>query len=183
MGDHGRVGTTYALTVLAPIRPGETEAVRATIEGLPLGEEGPFARLAQLHFSRLHIFDHLVYQGGDQKQDRLKSDWLVFTASIDGDLDAFLDAICERLPEEADSWWSHCVGYPGTSDRAAFKRWLRHNQVRTNLFGVAAPNATVSDIRESLALRERVLEFAIGAQGLEAAALQQRFRETFVEAG
>ena len=43
----------------------------------------------------------------------------------------------------------------------------------------AIPGATVADVRESLALRERVVDFAVAAQGLDAAALHERFRAEF----
>ncbi len=38
------------------------------------------------------------------------------------------------------------------------------------------PDATVREVREALALRERVIDFAVEAQGLDAATLQARFR-------
>ena len=182
MGDRrNRVGTAYALTVFAPITPGHTEEVRAYIDNLPLGADSPLARLDQLHLSRVQIFDHLVYQGDQQKPDHLQFDYLVFTSTIDGDLDAYLDAICERVPE-VDSWWRHCAGYPGIEDRAAFKRWIRAHQAHTNLFASAYPTASVADVRESLERRDRLVDFAAGAQGLDAAALQQQFLSTFGEA-
>ena len=37
----------------------------------------------------------------------------------------------------------------------------------------------MQDVREALALREQVVEFAAEAQGLDAAALQERFLATF----
>ena len=120
-----RVGTAYALTVFTPIAPGHEDELRAHLEGLPEGAGSALARLDQLHTARLQIFDHLVHQGARQKPDRLKSNYLVFTASFDGDLDGFLDAICERLAPEADAVWGHCAGYPGTSNRAAFKAACR----------------------------------------------------------
>jgi hypothetical protein len=181
--DHNRIGTAYGLTVFTPIVPGHEEAVRDTIERLPRGEDGPFARLEQVHFARLQIFDHVVHQGPSQPPDRLRTAYLVFTASFNGARDAFLDAVAARMPDEADSWWSHCAGYPGATDRAAFTRYLTHNQVPTHLFSSPYPTATVQDIRESLALRERVVDFAVAAQQLEPRELQERFREAFADLG
>ena len=178
-----RVGTAYALTVFTPILPGHEDQLRAHLEGLPEGAGSALARLDQLHTSRLQIFDHLVHQGAGQKPDRLKSNYLVFTASFDGDLDDFLDAICEHLAPEADAVWGHCAGYPGTSDRAAFKHYIADHQSHTNLFASAYPNASVSEVRESLALRDRVVDFAADAQGLDAAVLKERFLNTFAKAG
>lgn len=175
-----RVGGAYALTVFTPILPGHEDELRAYLAGLPVGEHSPLARLDRLHLSRIQIFDELVYQGPPQKPDRLTSSQLLFTSTFDGELDPYLDDICDRIPHDADTWWGHCVGYPGTADRAAFRRYIRKHKVDTDLVASAIPNATVQHVRESLALRDRIAAFAADAQGLDAAALQARFRETFV---
>jgi hypothetical protein len=176
-----RVGSAYALTTFAPIIPGREDELRAYIEGLPMGADSPLARLDTLHLSRIQIFDHLVHQGDKQKPDRLESSYLVFTSSFDGDLDAYLDTICERIPVEADTWWGHCVDYPGTADRAAFKGYIADHQAHTNLFASAYPTGTVAKVRESLALREQLVDFAADAQGLDAATLKERFLSTFAQ--
>jgi hypothetical protein len=178
-----RVGGAYALTTFAPIIPGHEEELRAHIEGLPTGAESPLARIDALHLSRIQIFDHLVHQSERHKLDHLELNYLVFTSSFDGDLDAYLDAICDRIPADADGWWSHCVGYPGTADRAAFGAWIKTHQRHTNLFASAYPTGTVAKVRDSLELRERIVDFAADAQGLDAAALKERFLSTFTKAG
>jgi hypothetical protein len=178
-----RVGSAYALTTFAPIIPGHEEDLRAYIEGLPTGPDSPLARLDALHLSRLQIFDHLVHQGDKQKPDRLESNYLVFTSSFDGDLDSYLDMICERIPAEADTWWGHCVGYPGTSDRAAFKRYIADHQAHTSLFASAYPTGTVAKVHDALALRDQLVDFAADAQGLDAAVLQERFLASFGTGG
>jgi hypothetical protein len=175
-----QVGGAYSLTVFAPILEGHEDAVQAVIEALPVGADSPLARLGGLHFSRLQIFRELVHQGDRQrKRDRLRSSQLVFTSTFDGELDPYLDAICARLGAAADAWWEHCAGYPGTADRAAFRRYIRDHQVDSSLFASAHPNASVARVRDSLDLRERIVDFAAAAQGLDAAALQAGFRERF----
>lgn len=177
-----KVGGVYSLTTFAPIISGHEETVREVIESLPLGADSPLARLDDLHLSRLQIFDHLVYQGPRQKhRDTLEHHHLVFTSSFDGDLDPYLDKICDRLGAEADSWWSHCIGYPGTSDRAGFKRWIRAHKVDSSLFASAYHGASVKRVLGALETREKLVDFAVAAQGLDAAELQERFRSTFVE--
>lgn len=174
-----RVGGTYSLTVIAPIERGREEEVRSYLEALPVGVDSPLARLDGLHFSRLQIFDRLVYQGRPQRRDRLAASHLVFTSTFDGELDPYLDALCDRVGTEADAWWGGCVAYPGTADRAAFGRFIRAHQVDSSLFASAHPNASVAEVLTSLELRERIVDFAAGAQGLDDAALRARFRETF----
>ena len=176
-----RNGVAYSLTVIAPIVAGHEDTLREHIESLPMGPDDPLARLGSLHFSRIQIFSDLVYQGKPQKPDTLKGSHLVFTSSFDGDLSAYLAAICERLGSEADGWWEHCAGYPGTAEPAAFERWIREHQADSAMFSVAYPDATVADVLDGLALRERIVEFAGATQGLGAAELQQRFLAEFAD--
>jgi hypothetical protein len=175
MGEsRNRVGGAYALTTMAPLIAGREDAAQAYVDALPLGPDSPLARIEQLHLSRIQVFRELVYQGAPQVPTELRSSYLVFTSSFDGALDPYLDALAERVPE-ADEWWGHCVEYPGRADRAAFRAWIRARKVDTNLFASAYPKATVQDVREALALRDRVVAFAADAQGLDPAALRQRF--------
>jgi hypothetical protein len=174
-----KLGSAYALTTLARVLPGQVDALEAYLDALPVGAESPFARIDTLHIARVQIFRALVHQGPKQaKTDTLHHAHLVFTSTIDGGLDAYLDVLAERLPE-CDEWWGRCVGYPGRGDRAAFRAYVRRIQARPGLFQSAMPDATVREVREALALRERVIDFAVEAQGLDAASLQARFRDTF----
>jgi hypothetical protein len=179
MSDYrNRVGQAYGLTVFASIEPEFVGEVQAYIDALPLGPDSPLSRLSQLHLSRIQIFRELVDQGGGHDVDVLEKPQLVFTSSFDGSLDAYLDAICDLVPE-ADVWWGHCIGYPGRGDKAAFRAWIRAHKIDAQLFASAYPQATVQDVRDALALRERVVEFAHEAHGLDAAELQRRFLAEF----
>jgi hypothetical protein len=164
-----------ALTTFAPLT-GDVDAVEAYTDALA---PEVFARLEMVHLARVQIFRSLVHQGPRQRRtDTLRTPQLVFTSTFDGPLDAFLDALAERVPE-ADGWWGACAGYPGREDRAAFRAFVNAHSVRTSLFASALPDATVAEVREALELRERLVAFAVEAQGLDAAARYERFRVTF----
>jgi hypothetical protein len=167
-----RVGVAYSLTVIAPIVAGREAEAREAIEGLPTGF---LARLETLHFSRIHVVSELVFQGPRQRhRDPLRASHLVFTSTVDGELEPYLEA----LRGCADTWWRYCVGYPG-SDGDRFTRWVREHQLDSSLFASAHPDATVSGVLESLALRDRIVDFAVEARRLEPAELQRRFRDEF----
>ena len=94
-----------------------------------------------LHIARVQLFRALVHQGPAQKHtDTLQNAHLVFTSTIDGDLDPYLDALAERVPE-ADEWWGRCAGYPGRADRAAFRAWVRSQPGRHRPVPVGDPDA------------------------------------------
>jgi hypothetical protein len=169
-----RVGVAYSLTVVAPVVAGREQEARDAIEALPVGPDSPLAQLGGLHFSRIHVVSDLVFQGPQQRhRDPLKASQLVFTSTVDGELAPYLDA----LRPIADTWWSFCVGYPGSADAAAFVGWVRDHQIDSSLFASAHPEATVPGVLESLALRERIIDFAVAARGLDPVELQRRFRD------
>ena len=172
-------GDAYGLTMFSAVEAGREAALQSLLEELPLGAGSPLARLGQLHCSRLHVLRELVYQGPPQEPEPLNSAYLVFTASFDGELDRFLDDICVLMPVEADAIWGHCVGYPGTRDPAAFKRYVAHNQVHNHYFLGPYPHSTVAEVREGLALRRRVTDFAAQAQEMDGPTLQQAFGQAF----
>lgn len=171
------VGQAYALTVLTPIRPGREAELRSYLDGLPTGADSPLAKVTSTHVARWVIFPQLVYQGRPQKPDALKSQYLLFSSSFDGDLDPYLDLLCARMAPEVDAIWGCCVGYPGLADRGLFKRYIRHNQIDSAFFVAAYPTTTVAQVRAALALKERILAFALEAQGMDDQRLHQTFRE------
>ena len=179
MGDV--LGGTYALTVMAPIVRGRETDLREYLERQPIGRESPLARLERTHMARWVIVPQLYYQGPPQKPDSLKYEWLVFTSDFDGGLDGYLDDVCEHMSAEADEIWGHCVGYPGAADRDAFKRYMRHNQVHTTVPFGAYPESTVAEVRESLRLRERLIAFAVEAQGMDPVELYEAYRSAFAK--
>jgi len=174
-----RIGGAYELTTFARVLPGRADELEAYQGALPRGLDGPFARIATLHIARVQLFRALVHQGPKQRRtDVLQNAHLVFTSTIDGDLDPYLEQLRSQVPE-CDEWWGRCAGYPGRSDPAAFRSFVRGIQAQPGLFQSAIPTASVVEIREALDLRERVLDLAVEAQGLDAAELQARFRAGF----
>ena len=113
------------------------------------------------------------------RPDPWKSQYLIFTSCFDGDLESYLGDLGALMGEEADRVWNHCVGYPGSQDRAGFARYLRHNQIDTEVYFAAYPDATVARVRESLALRDDLLRFTLATQGQDGAGLHRRFHEAF----
>jgi hypothetical protein len=176
-------GQAYALMTVTPILPDMEAKLLDRLAALPTEESSPLARMGTTHFGRWIVLHDLVYQGLPQARDSLQSPYLIFVSNFDGDLDTYLNAMLDELAAEAGAIWSCCVGFPGTGDRNAFKDYLKHNQVETTFFVSAYPEASVADVRHSLALRERITEFAITAQSLDGSSLQQAWAREFAEAG
>ena len=173
-------GQAYALTVLTPIIDGHAQELTAHLDALPEGDDSPLARVGRTHLARWVVIDHVKYQGhGQRHRDTLRNARLLFTSNLDGDLDSYLEALRTALGEDADAIWGHCVGYPGHRDAAGFARWLKAHEVEAALFFAAYGARTVEQVHDDLARRTGLIEFALGAQGLEPAELKTRFLERF----
>src|SRR5918995_4368549 len=89
-----RVGSAYALTTFARILPGREDELEAYLEALPVGADSPFARIDTLHIARVQLFRALVHQGPKQsKTDTLQHAHVVFTSTIDGELNPYLEQL------------------------------------------------------------------------------------------
>ena len=174
--DHN--GQATALTVLTPIVPGREGDLRAVLEALPTGSASPLARVPRTHVARFAIIDRLV-EDDVPRQDRLRFQYLLFSSSLDGDVESYLTDICTHMPDEADAIWSHCSGYPGSAEAARFRRFVLDHRITSSFFFSAYPEATVHDVRTARVLREQLLAFVLGARGLDAAGRLESFRTAF----
>jgi hypothetical protein len=178
MSGNDTLGNQYALTVLTPIVPGAEAQLRAYLEALDPAHS-PLARLPRTHFGRWVIVDDFVADPSERQPDELGCRYLLFSATLDGDVSSYLDELSEELADEAEHIWGACVGAPHPTRGPALKAYLLHNQIRTTLFFSAYPSATVADVRHALDARDSAVAFAVSAQGLEPAALQEAFRDHF----
>jgi len=174
----------FGLTILSPIKPDDstghkignhTTAIRRLLIDLPTGTRSPLARVDTTHLARWVVVDDVADEGYPAVEDHLKSAYLLFTANFDGDLDAYLDAMAQQIPEVVDGLWKHCVGYPGLTDRTQFRNYMRQCQLKTTFFFPAYPQATLAQVRTALALQRGFVDLFIANQGKSAPVLQQQF--------
>jgi hypothetical protein len=181
VGSSNVSGQAYAFMAMTPVKPGEEGALADYLHGLRGRGPSPLAKLARTHLGRFVIVKdfHNDPTWKQRKEEHLDLPYLVFTSNFDGELDSYLDELCEKLAPEAKEIWGRCVGCPESAKGAALKRYLKHNQIDTGLFFAAYGTATVGTVKQSLAQRDTLIDFAIKAQGLEPEALQQAFLAEF----
>lgn len=172
-----RNGQSYALVVLAPLLDGQADALRAHLERLPRQAASPFARVPGTHMARLVVIDGLPSEGAPEPHDEPAAGYLLLASDFDGGLDAYTDALCDRIGEELDGILGHCSGYPGSAERDEFARYLRRHQVDVGFSIVGYPQATVEDVDAALELRERLVDFVASAQEMDADTLHRAWRE------
>jgi hypothetical protein len=142
-----------AFILLAPLRGGEAEAARAAIRAL----DEPFARVPGTHLARIQVLE-----------DRQ----LLVAADHDGPLEDWLPAAAREL----DAVLAHCAFWPGPENPAEVVRWAGERSLPAGFSVVGSPQATVEEVGEALALRERLLRFAAETEGLDDEALFARWK-------
>lgn len=177
---HNISGQAYSLTVITPITKGQEAETSRYLDGLQSGDQSPLAGVPGTHFARWVVIDDVIYEGPDQgEREHLKYARLLFTSNFDGELDPYLEALRTGLGESVDTIWGNCIGYPGSGDADAFADYMRHHQIDSSLFFAAYGDRTVEDVKRSLSLRIKFVDFALRAQGLGAAELKAAFLQEF----
>ena len=169
-------GQAYALTVITAIPPGRQQQVRDALARL----ERPFAHSPATHLARLLVVERLPVETPPGPVP-LEFPYLLFSAVLDGDPDAYLTGLCAQMPDAVDAIWGSGVGAPPrpSTSPEAFAAWMRANQHETNVFFAPYGGATVAEVKAALALPERVREFAIRTAAHSPSTLQAEFRREF----
>ena len=172
-------GQAYGFLSMTPIKPGEQDALRAYLEGFRDRGERPFDDVPDTHMARFVIVEDFnnnpSYKQG--KEEHLAIPTLCFSSNFDGDLDRYLDGLLEGMAAHVPEIFGRCCGCP--DDASGVKAYLKHNQIDCGFFYAAYGPATVGKVKASLDQRERLMDFATRAQGMEPAELQKAFIEEF----
>ena len=173
-----RFGQAYGLTMLSPILGGEMvdggghdvailNELR-TIDAMPVS---PFKKVSTTHLARWVVIDDAPYEALPAKIDSFQSKYLLFTSNFDGGtaddptaLLRYLELIRTQMPDVMDRVYSHCVGYPGTADRAAFQTYMQRCQITTTFLFGAYGQATVDQVIDSLQLQRGLGDFVVAQQ-------------------
>lgn len=142
------------VSILTPIRkgspPGNPElSWRQSVELLLTGAQARIARdgpsalrnVPTLVFAKWTVID-LAGEGDG---------WLLLVAAFNGDPTQYLIDLCTHVRPEMDAIYSHCLGYPGGADIAAFVAYAEAHMLRTHVFYPAAVlrHRTMREIRRA----------------------------------
>jgi hypothetical protein len=174
-------GQASGFLSMTAIKPGEVDELRAYLEGFRDRGERPLEKVPGTHMARFVIVEKFNCQPHykQRRAETIACASLAFSSNLDGPIDRYLDRLCETFQPEAQEIWGHCVGSPANCEGKALKDYLKHNQIDCGFFYAAYGEATVEKVKASLDQRERMMDFATRAQGMDPAELQQAFQAEF----
>jgi len=147
--------TPNCLTVLAPIRAGEEEALRAILRATgddingrrrsePPAAQPPYIDFP--HSRRIHFARFAILRDPDRGPECAR---LLYAAAFDGDLDAHLAELIS-ITSDPNAIWGRCEGYGGLATFAAFIRARAHDPAA---FYIAFRDESAQSIQLAVAAR------------------------------
>lgn len=141
-----------ALTVGAPIRAGQVEAVEKLLDEMSLDSAHnrliPFGDLPATHFGRVLVAE--LTAGAPS---------LLLMIDADAPLDARLAELVDMAGPGLDALFGHCEGYPSGASRASRLAYLRARMLSVDTFYVHAVGRSVVQIRLERQLRAEIERF------------------------
>lgn len=165
----GGVGQTN-FAAMSPIEVKPAHEVTTAITELVTTLSGsqsasPFAQCPMLHMARLVVIDDLRPKLGTSPTASLRTNYLLFVASIDGQLDDFLDCLSAADPSFVQQVWGRCLGYPvdpqgePRQGPVFLRRYIARSLLPVHLPFVAFPGHTALDIRGAVSIHADVLDW------------------------
>jgi hypothetical protein len=184
-------GNAYALTLLCPIRHGMPKESPDGMEGqtcaacvryllqdvMRVSEDSPMARVPNTYLSRFYILEDVPYQGKPAILEHLKSNYLVFSANLHGELDTWLTGMWNAIQPEISGLLKYCFGFETVHDCASLITWVKKCQVETTFFFDGSTDESLAVQLKNLYLKQEFSDFVFANQGNSPDVLQANFRE------
>jgi hypothetical protein len=140
--------TTDGFILIARIKPGQVDAVRAAITEAAknmMDPDGALAQLGTVHFARLAILDE---------------NHVLFTSWFDGDMEAYLDDFfsfdARTGGQGFDTVLRYCEDWPGPNNREGFMNFWKSHRIKDLAQYSYYPGVTCKEIDKALRIHHNM---------------------------
>lgn len=138
--------------------------------------------LSFISFASWSLIHRIPYNGPPQRLRRLRFKHLFFEVSFNGGWDQYVDASVRILTTGMKSYWGSSAGFPGPLPGSGFKAFFRRHELPCSHYYCAYPQATVTIVRQALALEGRLDALAAGAAGMDPQTFEREWNAFLHEA-
>jgi hypothetical protein len=146
-------GKVYAMNAITPMKPWKTWILRTIFFVLdhvkPLQKD--LIDLSFIEFARWVVVPraNFPYQGGEQKLEDLRYDYLLFFSNFNGTWNQYIDAFSAVLSKGLNLIWNWSEKFPGSVPVTIFKEYIARVQFDTDYYYTAYPHATANDVKSA----------------------------------
>lgn len=135
-----RRGANSEMTMLFKVNPGQEEqAAKAFAAFQAIIDSGNQAVRIGIHDFRLTMLENNTR--------------MLFATTFDPEINWYIDEAISRLGPALDTWWRHCVGYPGLQDPNKLKEWYFDHWNTSSTYFRTYP-VTISEVLKGLKVNE-----------------------------
>lgn len=160
--------TQNQMTAVSEVKPGFLRLLTLRVVlwivdsfGRTLWDKGALRGIRTIHFARWFLV----------KEPQRGKHWLVFLSNYDGSWENYLGEFVDQAKSGLTAVWSNTVGFPeskwllggGARRELKFKRWVRRQQIQTQVWYSAYPELSAANVQNDSELRRGLR----GASGLE----------------
>jgi hypothetical protein len=146
-----------AITIGAPIRPGQVAALTELLQQIDAGDRRakllPFESLP-VHFARFVVLDSTVDLAGSPIGPSL-----IFLSDVDSPARAYLRDLADQAGEGLDQIFAHCEDYPASPSQRGRVAYLRAKTIRTDTAYVNTVGRSVQQVHDEARLRNAIEDF------------------------
>jgi hypothetical protein len=113
-------------------------------------------QLSFIHFARWSLVSKIPYNGAPQPKQKLRYTHMYFESNFNGGWEEYIDAFSHILTNGMAAFWGSSFGFPKALPVDPFKDYIKENEVAASHYYSAYPEATITMIRESLELDEKL---------------------------
>jgi hypothetical protein len=161
--DH--LGTTSALTTLSPIIPDRIRELnnRLRMVRYTPGLGRPLLQLGFIHYARWTVLSWLPPASASGGWHGLRSKYLLFESNYDGLEGEYVRTFADILPVRLEKLWGACFGFDTEVERGPrghvlvpgrFRSFVAKNKLHVLDFYAAYPEASVTDVRQAIAIED-----------------------------
>jgi len=149
-----------AITIRAPIRPGQVAAVTQLLEQIGSDDRRrqllPFESM-RVHFARFVVLDETADLTGASIEPSL-----MFLSDVDSPAGGYLRELADKAGEGLDQIFVHCEDYPASPGPRQRVDYLRSKTIRTDTAYVNTVGRSVQQVHDEARLRDAIEGFLDG---------------------
>ena len=146
-------GKLYAMNAITPMKPWKTWILRLIFFLLwnIKSKQADLINLSFIQFARWVIIPRNRFPSlsSDQKQEKLKYDYLLFFSNFNGTWNQYIDAFSAVLSQGLNLIWRWSEKFPGSVPVTPFKEYIARVQFDTDYYYSAYPQATANDLKSA----------------------------------
>jgi hypothetical protein len=138
--------------------------------------------LSFIHFARWSLVSKIPWNGPEQQKQKLRYTHMYFESNFNGGWEEYIDAFSHILTSGMAAFWGSSYGFPKALPVGPFKEYIQVNETEACHYYSAYPDATITMIKASLALDDKLAPLRRSAKSMDPDAFAAAYRKMLTDA-